>query len=96
MACVANEAKCQTRRQYSREKKLEIVGYYYETAKQNKYQTCQKFSINKNNLLRWILNEDSIQKAKKGAKRTVVELRVTIGHGMELSGCIFVWVLIHE
>ena len=66
---VASEAERQTRRQYSREKKLEILAYYYQTAKQNKYQTCQKFGINKKSLQRWISNEGKIQKGKKGAKR---------------------------
>ena len=57
------------RRQYSRERKLEILAYYYQTAKQNKYQTCQKFGIDKKCLHRWIAGEEKIQKGSKGVKR---------------------------
>ena len=35
----ASQAERQMRRQYPREK-LEVLTYYYQTAKQNKYQTC--------------------------------------------------------
>lgn len=57
------------RRQYSREKKMEVLTFYYETAKENKYRTCQRFGIDKKCLLRWIAQEDTIRKARWGAKR---------------------------
>ena len=56
------------RRQYSREKKMEVLTFYYEIAKENKYRTCQKFGINKKCLLRWIAQEETIRKAAWGAK----------------------------
>ena len=56
------------RRAYMREKKLQILKYYHEQGR-NKYQTCQRFGIGKPSLLRWIRNEESILKSKKGRKR---------------------------
>ena len=56
------------RRQYSREKKLAVLKYYYENGC-NKYRTAQKFGIDKKCIHRWIADETKIEKGNKGAKR---------------------------
>lgn len=61
---------------YSRERKPEVLAYYYQTAKQNKYRTCQKFAIDKKCLHRWIASKEKLQKGSKGAKRIGSKRRV--------------------
>ena len=68
----ASTATDKKRHQYSR-KKLEIVTYYYETAKENKYRTCQQFSIDKKCLQRRIAKEETIRKVAWGASGSVAE-----------------------
>lgn len=58
----------QKRRQYTREKKLEVLKYYHENG-MNKYRTAQKFGIDKKCLHRWIADEEKIEKGNAGAKR---------------------------
>lgn len=56
------------RRQYPRERKLEVLKYHYQKG-QNKYQRVQKFGINKKCLHRWIAGEVKMEKGSKGVKR---------------------------
>ena len=56
------------RRAYSRERKLQILKFYYENGC-NKYKTCQNFGICKGSLIQWIRHESEIQEGKKGSKR---------------------------
>ena len=64
------------RRQFSRENKHEILAYYYQNAKMNKYRTCKRFGISNKSLLRWISDEDKIKKARKGSKQIGSRIQV--------------------
>ena len=57
-----------TRKSYSREEKLKVVGHYYSEG-QNLYQTCKRFSLNTKTVLRWLKDEEKIRGSKKGSKR---------------------------
>ena len=59
----AGPSKC---RSYSREKKLQILQYYYKY-NCKKYKTCQKFGVSKP--CRWIASEKEIREGKKRSKR---------------------------
>lgn len=56
------------RHSYSRERKLQILKFYYENGC-NKYKTCQNFEIPKPCLHRWIKAENEIRMGQKGSKR---------------------------
>ena len=56
------------RKSYHREEQLKVVKFYFDNEK-NLYQTCNKFSLNSKNVLRWIKDKEKIRKSGKGSKR---------------------------
>lgn len=59
----------QSRKSYTREFKLSVVTFYKG---KNPYRTSKHFfdEYQTKTVLRWVRNEESIQKAKKGSKHT--------------------------
>ena len=62
----ASFSRCK-RRSYTREKKRQIVQFYYEN-NNIKYKTCKKFGVSKSCLICWLKGQEQIRKGGKGSK----------------------------